>query len=563
MQSIFELNPESKSIIRAGEILLIPSTESKDTDNRSRKNYLVKRGETKYGISKAFGISIAQLEQANPIIKSGLQAGHRLNIPESNTMAASTSSLNTSENTTNKEHIVRKGETLWGISQRYNMTLDELRQLNTGRLYEVLQIGQVLLVSTSHESRDTNTYVVKKGDTKYGLSRRFGMSISKLEALNPQISDMLRTGTVLQLDDDEKPVNTDQLAVSSKDINSPLKPTLKPADSSKVTTLVPDQSKDTTDSDKINAAPLNLYVQLPNTTETASQTSLQEELTTGLRRAVREAKTKYPNINFEIKQGTIDSGKAGLNAQNKSYILTSLRDTIIESSINTTTYSLREKTSTSSDSIVIKPIPLESEMTAQMIQFIKSQNGHVICLYEKENLLNVNQIKTAIPNFDAIKINRNGSFKMNDLEKSLKKKVKNYIIIESSRVGVFLTSTSFLLRQSSKYQLQLAVLNYKNIPESSNISYNRFKILNLIYPQYYNSELYKGRDIGTHTAYVVGSDIIDRINRSGLSSFKDGTETSISGFRFHYNFKNNTAQNTAISIYKFDDENTAKLVKSF
>lgn len=198
-----------------------------------------------------------------------------------------------------------------------------------------------------------------------------------------------------------------------------------------------------------------------------------------------------------------------------------------------------------------------------MIDYIKRQNGHVICLYEKENLQNVNSIKTLIPNLDGIKISRNGSFKMNDLEKSLKKGTKNFIIIESARVGVYLTTTSFLLRQSSKFQIQLAVLNTENIPDSTNISYNRFQILNLLYPSVYDTNRFKVKPTDEDMAYIIGTDIIQRINDSGLLSFKNGNSTTALGTKFRYDFNTITAQNTTVSIYMFDNNSTGVLIGSY
>ncbi|MDP5081266.1 MAG: LysM peptidoglycan-binding domain-containing protein [Winogradskyella sp.] len=201
INSIYEFNPNATDIIYPGEILRIPDGNSKNTaedtasfDNSDLVNYTVKRGETKFGLSKRFGVSIAILEQQNPQIVPMLMAGHVLKIDK-------TKSSNPKKSNSN-EHVVLKGETLWGISKQYNVALNALISANSNDLSEFLQIGQILTIPDENAINQTlpeNEYIVQRGETKYGLAKRFNMTIATLEAKNPQIVPMLMAGHKLDI----------------------------------------------------------------------------------------------------------------------------------------------------------------------------------------------------------------------------------------------------------------------------------------------------------------------------------------------------------------------------
>ncbi len=201
IDAIFELNPSSTDIIYPGDILRIPDTDSTaalqnntSSDNSDFIDYQVKRGETKFGLSKRFGVSIAMLEEQNPHIINMLQTGHIIKIDK--TLKSKPRASNTNE------HIVVKGETLWGISKQYAVNLDALIAANSDELSEFLQIGQALILpddNTINQSSSEGQYIVKRGETKYGLAKRFNMTIAELEENNPQIIPMLMAGHKLDV----------------------------------------------------------------------------------------------------------------------------------------------------------------------------------------------------------------------------------------------------------------------------------------------------------------------------------------------------------------------------
>ncbi len=90
------------------------------------------------------------------------------------------------------EYIVRAGDTLWLLSQRFNTTVTAIKALNN-LTSDTLMIGQVLIIPTS----GATTYTVRSGDTLWLLAQKFNTTVNAIKALNNLTSDVLMIGQVL------------------------------------------------------------------------------------------------------------------------------------------------------------------------------------------------------------------------------------------------------------------------------------------------------------------------------------------------------------------------------
>jgi len=95
-------------------------------------------------------------------------------------------------------YIVKSGDSLWSIANRYNTTVSELRLLNN-LTSNNLTIGQRLQVPVDSASNTGNTYTVKSGDSLWSIANRYNTTPSELRRLNNLTSDTLRIGQVLQI----------------------------------------------------------------------------------------------------------------------------------------------------------------------------------------------------------------------------------------------------------------------------------------------------------------------------------------------------------------------------
>lgn len=95
------------------------------------------------------------------------------------------------------EYVVKKGDTLYSIARKYNTSVDNLKSINNITT-DSLAIGQIIkLPSTSNVASDT--YIVKKGDSLYSIARTYNTSVDKLKEINNLTSNALAIGQVLKL----------------------------------------------------------------------------------------------------------------------------------------------------------------------------------------------------------------------------------------------------------------------------------------------------------------------------------------------------------------------------
>jgi murein DD-endopeptidase MepM/ murein hydrolase activator NlpD len=95
-------------------------------------------------------------------------------------------------------HVVQKGETLYSISRRYGLSVDDLCAINRITSASVLKAGQTLQVEAAPSS-GPEIYTVQKGDTLYSIAKAQGLSVDQLRAINGLSSlAVLKAGQVLR-----------------------------------------------------------------------------------------------------------------------------------------------------------------------------------------------------------------------------------------------------------------------------------------------------------------------------------------------------------------------------
>ena len=97
-------------------------------------------------------------------------------------------------------YIVKKGDTLYGISNQYGVSVTELAEINNIKGSN-LDVGQELIIQIKKGNNPNNMfmYTVKDGDTLYGISNQFGVSVTELASLNNITGSNLKIGQVLKI----------------------------------------------------------------------------------------------------------------------------------------------------------------------------------------------------------------------------------------------------------------------------------------------------------------------------------------------------------------------------
>ncbi len=80
-----------------------------------------------------------------------------------------------------ENYTVKAGDTLYGISNQFGVSVTELAELN-GIKGSNLAIGQILKIPSSSGTNPNNMfmYTVKSGDTLYGIARKFGTTVKEI-----------------------------------------------------------------------------------------------------------------------------------------------------------------------------------------------------------------------------------------------------------------------------------------------------------------------------------------------------------------------------------------------
>ena len=96
-----------------------------------------------------------------------------------------------------QEYVVKAGDSLWLIAQRFHTTVDAIKSLN-GLTTNLLNVGRVLKIPAA-QSEPYVEYTVRSGDTLWLLSRRYDTTVDAIKQLNGLTSDMLSIGQVLKI----------------------------------------------------------------------------------------------------------------------------------------------------------------------------------------------------------------------------------------------------------------------------------------------------------------------------------------------------------------------------
>ena len=651
IQSIYNLNPGSEKVIYAGGTLKIPKSVSSSSVNSSDIiTYKVVRGDTKIGLSRKFGVSLASLEQQNPIIINMLQANHVLKIDKG--------FIPEKIKVINGERYVDKGETLWGIAKENGISVDVLVAANKDRLDDVLKAGQTLRIPDKDSSFTTSGfYIVQKGDTKWGLSQRFDTTIVSLEENNPQIKDLLMAGQRIRIyqnnDSDENIVSTaevDDVANNNTETESKSKPenqnlgfreyVIKPNETLfglsrtagmsmvdfkklnpklengviegsviKMPNSAPIQSN-LVENNKSNPSiysnkrnsnllenldfdkGIELYFYLPFSQKdfeernTKSDVIASSEVYSNERLEFYEgasmAMDSIKNIGLKFDVALINSDTSDVinidrSGPNNAVVIPFLEGKeypkiVSEKPTTVISVSTNVLSNKNNGNKVYEAVPSLNKQKLKILNYIHSLNANVIVVSDLEKMRNEDIVLSILPNAKFLKVDKTGLFEENALKDILDKNKVNYIILDTDKTIVFLNTTTSFMSELSSYDIQIALLEESQIPKKGKVSEIRFKILKLIYPsalpankhdklssfeENYESKFNKTPTNNAIMGFDVTFDLLLRLGQS--SSFEETIQKIKSqhlGLKFDFQkTTDNSYQNKGAYILQFSSSN--------
>lgn len=188
----------------------------------TEQTHTVQAGETLFSISREYDLTVSELREWNNLSSDNLQPGQELRITPP-------VGLNRTL------HEVEAGESLFGISRMYDVTIAEIQQWNNLQGTDI-EIGTRLVIYDSAKNMNNepapsiseveemddsersslvqriqegaaqnDIYVVRSGDNLTQIARQFDMSINEIKSLNNLQSDMLRVGQRLTVKKNQVP----------------------------------------------------------------------------------------------------------------------------------------------------------------------------------------------------------------------------------------------------------------------------------------------------------------------------------------------------------------------
>lgn len=155
-------------------VFLNGANEATPTKSPDAVRYTVKRGDTLWGIAKKFGVTVSAVVNANNIRNPNLiYVGEVFIIPH----------MTSAESFGYTLYTVRRGDTLWGISRKFGTSINSIVALNGIENPNLIYAGEVFKIPSAR-SEQAVIYTVKRGDTLWGISRKFGTTVENLVKLN-------------------------------------------------------------------------------------------------------------------------------------------------------------------------------------------------------------------------------------------------------------------------------------------------------------------------------------------------------------------------------------------
>jgi LysM repeat protein len=224
------------------------------SQEKSFTKHSVSKGETISQIATRYNVTPYDIYKLNPDAQSGIQENDLILIPTSIvTKVDPVKDLEKPKTLQNKIHITKPKETLYSIARDYNINVSELKILNTEAVEKGLKIGQTIKIpviqanvvptnaaaiidiktSSSIEkvaenkpgSNEKNTkdifHIVEPKETKFGIAKKYGITVQELEQRNPKTVSNLPVGTKLIISGAGTPSNSSKAFSNKATVEKP------------------------------------------------------------------------------------------------------------------------------------------------------------------------------------------------------------------------------------------------------------------------------------------------------------------------------------------------------
>jgi len=193
--------PKDKSIfyvpIEKTFLLDSPDSPFENVNQINWISHVVVSGDSLWELAKKYDTEVRIIKEINYIDSDLLSINDTLLIPLSKSK---------SNNFIPYEmHIVSEGDTLWDLSKKYNIDIEDLIRMNSLKKDSYLQLGQQLTIGNKNIHRNieskkrTILYSVKQGDNLYKISDLFDVTVESIKEINDFETSDLMPGQIIKI----------------------------------------------------------------------------------------------------------------------------------------------------------------------------------------------------------------------------------------------------------------------------------------------------------------------------------------------------------------------------
>jgi LysM repeat protein len=250
VSEIQEINPQEKDgykIDQIGRELLIPYKEEEFTSSTvsanqksNEKKHTIEAGETIYSISREYSVSQDDIMKWNDLETSNLDIGQKLWVSEPSRSSSNNEPDKVTENTENRlkiTHTVDLGETIYSISNQYDVTQAQIIELNNLKDNNIA-VGQKLIIKAEspedqeeevpneqvQSSSDPTFHNAVQGENYEMISTIYGLNEARLKRWN-EFKEPFKGGEVIKLvppkiEEEQSEDSTEDLVVDAKEVSN-------------------------------------------------------------------------------------------------------------------------------------------------------------------------------------------------------------------------------------------------------------------------------------------------------------------------------------------------------
>lgn len=584
---IYKLNPEAKNGINENEILVIESNEPMGTiisDIKNNNNsYIVVSKDTKYSLSKKFNITIEELENWNPfIVRDGLQEGQVL-ILKNTTATNKNDNKNEPKKNNQDTYIIQAKDTKYSVSKQFGLTIEELENLNPqikDGFPEGIEISVAQNNNNKNNSKENTTkplikYTILDQETLYGVAQKFNVSQMEILKLNPQLSEGFKEGLVINIPNKNKGVAENY------------------SDKSKLIAAINTKQE----KNLVLFLPFNL----PKIEADSIKTKLEYlkddaflNMTLDFYAGALMAIDSVKKMGYPIKVKIFDTESYGSKNAIPS-IISKTDFSKVEAIIGPFYDNQVEQTAQILEKYNIpiisplstkngKPVehvyyamPSETLQRLAMFTHFKKNNGNVLAIFSKKKVKNKESLLAQFPDLTIVPLTENGAVTAENITPLLDSNKKNYIILDSENRSMVLNTTALLQKLQTKFNIQLVVFELNDVLDFEEIPMKRLTNLKLLFPSvtksttngFYKSfqeKFKKINNINPSQYATRGFDVtLDTILRmyqengfenAAIDSYSEQLES-----KFNYQKIENGNYNTSLYILEYSDDLTIEEAK--